>query len=52
MGSGSEHRAPVLCDEREGWGVEGSGKDAKGDGDMCILIADSSCYKAETNTVS
>ena len=39
----------LLCDHLEGWDREG---DAKGKryGDICICIADSLCYKAETNT--
>ena len=32
-----KHRAPVLCDELEGWGVEVGGKEAKGGGDVVYL---------------
>ena len=41
--------AQVLYDHLEGWDREG---DARGRryGDICICIADSLCYKAETNT--
>ena len=42
---------PGACDHLEGWegGKEG---DARGRGyeDICICMADSLCYKAETNT--
>ena len=43
----------VLCDHLEGWGREGGREgDERGKryGDICICIADSLCYKAETNT--
>ena len=43
----------VLFDHLEGWDREGGREgDArgKGYGDICICIADSLCYKAETNT--
>ena len=43
----------VLCDHLEGWAREGGREgDARGKryGDICICIADSLCYKAETNT--
>ena len=43
----------MLCDHLEGWGREG-GRETQEGGDMgmdiCIRIADSLCYKAETNT--
>ena len=45
--------ALCLCDHLEGCdregGREGDPK-GKGYGDICICIADSLCYKAETNT--
>ena len=41
---------PVLSDNLEGWdGVEG-GREVQEGGDICILIADSHCCRAETNT--
>ena len=43
----------VLCDHLEGWDREGGREgDSRGKryGDICICIADSLCYKAETNT--
>ena len=43
----------MLCDHLEGWDREGGREgDARGKryGDICICIADSLCYKAETNT--
>ena len=43
----------MLCDHLEGWDREGGReRDARGRryGDICICIADSLCYKAETNT--
>ena len=41
----------VLCDNLEEWdGVEDGG-DVQEGGDMCILMADSHCYMAETNTI-
>ena len=39
----------VLCDHLEGWDREG-GRETQEGGDICIGIADSLCYKAETNT--
>ena len=54
---GSSHIAQgdqlVLCDHLEGWDREGRREgDARGRGyeDICICMADSLCYKAETNT--
>ena len=45
--------AQVLCDHLEGWDREG-GRERdtrrKRYGNICICIADSLCYKAETNT--
>ena len=43
----------MLCDHLEGWDREGGREgDARGKryGDICICIADSLRYKAETNT--
>ena len=43
----------VLCDHLEGWDREGGREgDARGKryGDICICVADSLCYKGETNT--
>ena len=43
----------VLCDHLEGWDREGGREgDARGKRyrDICICIADSLCYKAESNT--
>ena len=43
----------MLCDHLERWDREGGREgDAtrKSFGDICICIADSLCYKAETNT--
>ena len=45
----------MLCDDLEGWDREGGRETQKGVdmgiyGDICICIADSLCYKAETNT--
>ena len=44
----------MLCDHLEGWDRGGGREgDARGKryGDICICIADSLCYKAETNTI-
>ena len=43
----------MLCDHLDGWDREGGREGhARGerDGDICICITDSLCYKAETNT--
>ena len=43
----------MFCDHLEWWDREGGGEgDAGGKryGDICLHIADSLCYKAETNT--
>ena len=43
----------MLCDHPEGWDREGGREgDARGKryGDICMHIADSLCYTAETNT--
>ena len=41
----------MLCDHVEGWDREG-GRETQEGGDMgiCLHIADSLCYTAETNT--
>ena len=39
----------MLCDDLDGWKRVG-GREAPGGGDICILIADSHCGAAETNT--
>ena len=42
----------MLCDHLEGWDGEGGREgDARGkrNGDICMRIADSLCYTAETN---
>ena len=41
--------SPVLCDHLEGWDWEGGAR-GRGYGDICILIPDSLCHTAETNT--
>ena len=39
----------MLCDDLEGW--DGAGKrEAEEQGNICIIMADSPCCKAETNT--
>ena len=43
----------MLCDDLEGWdgaGLELPGREAQDEGVICILIADSHCCTAETNT--
>ena len=51
----AQHReiSSVVCDHLEGWDREGGREgDERGKryGDICIHIADSLCYTAETNT--
>ena len=42
---------PGLCDNLEGWeGGWVGGREAHEVGDICILMADSCCCRAETNT--
>ena len=41
----------LLYDNLEGWDEVGSGKEVQEGGNMCILMADSHCYMAETNTI-
>ena len=40
----------VLCDNLEGWGGVGVGKELQEAWDICILMAVSCLYMAETNT--
>ena len=43
----------MLCDDLEGWDREGGREEdarGRGYGNICIHIADSLCYTAETNT--
>ena len=40
----------VLCDDLKGVGWGGGGREAHEGGDICLLIADSCCCTAETNT--
>ena len=42
-----KNQETVLCDHLEGWEGDARGR---GYGDICICIADSLRYKAETNT--
>ena len=44
---GTQPRA--LCD-LEGWDAEDGGREASKRGHICILMADSHCYKAKCNT--
>ena len=53
----AQHReiSSVLCDYLEEWDREGGrDRDARGSryGDVCVCIADSLCYRAETGTPS
>ena len=43
----------MLCDQLEGWDKEGGREmqEGGGYGDICMHIADSLCYTAETNTI-
>ena len=41
----------VLCDNLKGWGEEGGRRKIQEGGDICIPMANSCCYMAETNTV-
>ena len=40
----------MLCDNLEGWDGVGGGREVQEGGDICILMVDSCCYMAETNT--
>ena len=35
------HSNPVLCDNVEGWGGEGGGREVQEGGDTCMPMADS-----------
>ena len=55
IASGKQHSteiSSVLCVHLEGWDRERGRETQEGGdkGDICICIADSLCYKAETNT--
>ena len=39
----------MHCDDLEGW--DGGSREAQEVGDICLLMADSRFYTAETNTV-
>ena len=41
----------MLCDDLEGWGGVGGGREVQEREDICILMADSCCCMAETNTI-
>ena len=41
----------VLCDDLAGWGGRKAGRETQEAKDICILIADSHCPTAETNTI-
>ena len=38
----------MLCDDLEGW--DGGGGEVPEGGDVCMHVADSLCFTAETNT--
>ena len=40
----------MLCDNLEGWDGVGGGREVQEGGDISILMADSHCCMAETNT--
>ena len=40
---------PVLRDNLEGWAGVGGRREVQEGGDICILLADSLCFMAETN---
>ena len=42
----------MLCDNLEGWHGDGGGRWSQEGGDICIPMADSCQYMAETNTMS
>ena len=41
----------MLCDNLKGWDGVGGGREVQEGGDICIPMADSCCYMAETNIV-
>ena len=40
----------MLCDNLERWDGVGDGMEFQEGGDVCILMTDSHCHMAETNT--
>ena len=40
----------MLCDNLEEWDGVGGGREVREGGGMCVLMADSHCCMAETNT--
>ena len=40
----------MLCDDLKGWDGGWGGREASGGAYICILLADSHCCTAETNT--
>ena len=40
----------MLCDDPKG-GMGGGGREAQEEGDICMLMADSHCCTAETNSI-
>ena len=46
-GTGS---SALCCDDLEGW--DGGRRETQEGGDICLFIADSHYYRAETNTTS
>ena len=40
----------MLYDDLEGWGGRRGGREVQEGGDICILMADSHCCMAETDT--
>ena len=41
----------MLCDSLEGWDGVGTGKEIQEGRDVCLPVADSCWYMAETNTI-
>ena len=41
----------MFCYDLEEWDVEDGMKELQEGGDICILMADSVCYTAETNMI-
>ena len=42
---------PVFTEALEGWDGVGGGREVQEGGDICIPVADSCWYMAETNTI-
>ena len=42
---------PGPCDNLEGWDGVGAGREAQEGGGICILMVDSCCCMAESNTL-